>query len=128
VTERHELRLRAEQLLAPGGREELARLIDRLIEWTNDEAGGKLRIGDGGRPRRVAIRREKLWACRPLLVELSERLRAERWPPVRAVAMASVLLRDRSGPLYERGLDRRLQRAAQTTLSLFEEERAFVRR
>lgn len=127
VAQTDELRLRAEQLLLPKGREQLARSIDRLIKWTDDGGASKLRVSDGNRPRRVAISREKLWASRPLLVELAERLRAERRLSVRAVAMASVLITDRSGPLYDRDLDRRLQRAAQTTLSLFEEERAFVR-
>jgi hypothetical protein len=123
-----ELRLRAEQLLLPQGREELARSIDRLVSWTDQESDSKFRVRDGERPRRMPIRREKVWACRPLLVELAERLRGGRRVSVRAVAMASVLIRDRSGPLYDRDQDRRLQRAIQTTLSLFEGERAFVRR
>lgn len=125
--EADELRLRAEQLLLPKGREELARLIDRIVSWVDRGSGGNLRV-DRGKPRRVTLRKEKVWATRPLLVELAERLRADRRPSLRAVAMVSVLLRDRGGPLYDRDLDRRLQRAAQASLALFERQDAYVER
>src|SRR5687768_1068974 len=42
-----ELRLRAEQLLLPEGREALARSIDRLVSWTDHESDSRFRVRDG---------------------------------------------------------------------------------
>lgn len=121
-----EHKLRSEELLL--GQEQLARSLDRVVAAVDDEFTRTVRPRDGIKPRRAPLRREKVWACRPLLVELSERLRAARPRRLRALATAAVLIRDRSGPLYDTDRSRRLQRTLQATLSLFEEERAFVRR
>jgi hypothetical protein len=127
-TQSEELLLRAEQLLQTKRRRRLAKSIDRLVRLVDQGSTKKLRIrSDGGR-RRVPIRTKKIWAARPLLVELAERLREDQRPPLRGVAMASALLADGTGPLYDADRSRRLQRAAQATLSLLQEEHAFVKR
>ena len=127
-TQSGELLLRAEQLLQARERERLAKSIERLVRLVDQGSKKKLRIKQDGKRTRVRIRGKKIWATRPLLVELTERLREEQRPPLRGVAMASALLSDSTGPLYDSDQSRRLQRAAQATLSLLQEERAFVRR
>jgi hypothetical protein len=111
-----DLKLRAGQLLDPQTREEIAKGIERLVELADRESGKKVRVRDDGKSIRVPICREKIWAARPLLVELSERVRRAGADSLRGIAMASVLLADGGGPLYDRDRSLRLQRAVQAAL------------
>jgi hypothetical protein len=89
-----ELALRAELLVRPRYRGDLARSMARLLStarWSPD--GGRLP---------VPVCRDRVRECEDELGKLIGRLRAGGPVPARGVAKAGLLLADASGPLYRR--------------------------
>lgn len=86
------LAVRADVLVEPKARAELARRWDEVVE----------RAGDPVTPRsmRVPIARERVLASAGLIDCLRERLRAVAPVAARGVAWASLLLRSGSSPVY----------------------------
>jgi hypothetical protein len=111
-----DLMLRAVQLMEMKGRKQIVKSIDRLVRLVDQGSKKQIRVTDDGNSVRAPLRREKIWAARPLLVELSERVGAAGAESLQGVAMASVLINDGGGPLFDADTSRRLQRAAQAAL------------
>jgi len=88
-----ELALRAELLVRPRHRRELARSIVRLTTAP--------RSPYGGRPP-VAVCRDRVRECEDEFGELIDRLQTAGPVPARGVAKACQLVADASGPLYRR--------------------------
>jgi hypothetical protein len=87
-----ELALRAQLLVRPRHRRELARSMSRLLSTAQGPP-------DGGRLP-VPVCRDQVRECEDELGELIGRLRARGPVPARGVAKAGLLLADASGPLY----------------------------
>jgi len=89
-----ELALRAQLLVRPRHRRELARAVGRLLSVAQR------------RPDAIAMRvpvcRDRVRACEDELGELIRRLQARGPVPARGVAKAGLLLADANGPLYRR--------------------------
>ena len=85
--------VRAEALVLPAARDELAEGWSRLGEVTRARSRGAARA-------RVAPPRERLAAARPQIRQLVARLRSSAPVAVRGVAAANLLLCDGAGPLY----------------------------
>jgi hypothetical protein len=85
--------VRAQTLVSPAAREELAEGWSRLVEVTRARAHGAARA-------RVAPPRERLAAAEPQIQQLVARLRSPVPVAARGVAAANLLLRDGTGPLY----------------------------
>jgi hypothetical protein len=89
-----ELALRAGQLLAPAER---SRIANALVEALGDARRGEpftLRV----RPQRAEVR-----ACADELLALVQRLRDDQLVNVQGMALASLLVGDRKGPLFRHG-------------------------
>lgn len=103
-----ELALRAQLLVRPRHRRELARSVARLLSTPQ-------RSPYGGRPP-VPVCRDRVRACEDEIGELVARLQANGPIPARGVAKAGLLMADGSGPLYRRAsrddLRARLREAA----------------
>jgi hypothetical protein len=84
---------RAQALMSPAAREELAEGWTRLAEVTRARAHGSART-------RVAPPRARFAAAQPQIQQLVARLRSPRPVAVRGVEAASRLLCDGAGPLY----------------------------
>jgi hypothetical protein len=89
-----ELALRAQLLVRPRHRRELARAMGRVLSTARrrPRAGGM----------RVPVCRDRVRECEDELGELIGRLRARGPVLARGVAKAGLLLADGSGPLYRR--------------------------
>jgi hypothetical protein len=103
-----ELALRAQLLVRPRHRQELARSMSRLLSEAQ-------RSSYGGRPA-VPVCRDRIRECEDEFAELIGRLQARGPVPARGVAKAGLLLADAGGPLYRRSsrddLRARLREAA----------------
>jgi hypothetical protein len=88
------LALRAQMLVRPRYRYELARSADRVLAAATQGAYF-------GRPR-VPVCRDRVRDCSQEFGELIRRLRATGPVPARGVAKVGVLLADAGGPLYHR--------------------------
>jgi hypothetical protein len=89
-----ELALRAQLLVRPRHRRELARAVGRLLLTAQPSPyGGRLL---------VPVCRERVRECEDELGELIWRLQARGPVAARGVAKAGLLLADASGPLYRR--------------------------
>jgi hypothetical protein len=89
-----ELALRAQLLVRPRHRRELARSASQLLSTAQ-------RSPSGGRPP-VPVCRDRVRACADEFGELIARLQANGPIPARGVAKAGLLLADATGPLYRR--------------------------
>jgi len=89
-----ELALRAQLLVRPRRRSELARAVSRLLSTAQ-------RRPNAGAIK-VPVCRDRVRACEDELGELIRRLQARRPVPARGVAKVGLLLADASGPLYRR--------------------------
>jgi hypothetical protein len=89
-----ELALRAQLLVRPRHRRELARSMGRLLSTAQGRPYG-------GRPS-VPVCRDRVRECEDEIGELIRRLQASGPVPARGVAKAGLLLADASGPLYRR--------------------------
>jgi hypothetical protein len=87
------LALRAERLVSPGARRDLARALERLAERSERRTLGS----------RLAPRAERLAEARDDLGRLARRLAAANRAEAEGVARARELLSDGSGPLFWRG-------------------------
>jgi hypothetical protein len=85
--------VRAQALVSPAAREELAEGWSRLVEVTRARAHGSARA-------RVVPPRERLAAAQPQIQQLVARLRSPAPVAARGVAAANLLLCDGTGPLY----------------------------
>jgi hypothetical protein len=94
-TESDELSLRATQLAAANGR--LANKIDLLV--LRSELDPRFDVMHTPLSR-IPFKREQVRANRRQLDRLAELLRDPRAKPIRGLAMASALVKDRDGPLY----------------------------
>jgi hypothetical protein len=88
------LALRAQMLVRPRYRYELARSADRVLATA-------MHATYSGRPR-VPVCRDRVRYCSEEFGELIRRLRATGPVPARGVAKVGVLLADAGGPLYHR--------------------------
>jgi hypothetical protein len=88
------LALRAQMLVRPRYRYELARSADRVL-------AAAMQGAYFGRPR-VPVCRDRVRDCSQEFGELIRRLRATGPVPARGVAKVGVLLADAGGPLYHR--------------------------
>jgi len=88
------LALRAQVLVRPRHRYELARTADRVLATA-------MQPSYSGRPR-VPVCRDRVRDCSEEFGELICRLRATGPVPARGVAKVGVLLADAGGPLYHR--------------------------
>jgi hypothetical protein len=102
------LAARAQDIVSLGRRRALARDWDHLLA-----VAGR---ADGRRHHARPIRAERVNAAEPAIRELTMRLSAPSPVAARGVAMASVLLTDATGPVYNRRdggpLDERLRRVS----------------
>jgi hypothetical protein len=89
-----ELALRAQLLVRPRHRCELARSVARLVSVARSSP-------HGGRPA-VPVCRDRVRECEEEFGELMGRLRAAGPVSARGIAKAGLLLADASGPLYRR--------------------------
>lgn len=89
-----ELTLVARELIGTPTRRRLADALDRLLH----------EAAEGPRPRsnRMPLNRDGILAARAELAGLAEGLRAGVPAPVHAVALAAVLVRDGTSPIYDR--------------------------
>ncbi|HEX6602853.1 MAG TPA: hypothetical protein VF030_09455 [Solirubrobacterales bacterium] len=109
-----ELALRAEQLQQQRVRERTAKGFDHLIQMNFAEPGPCVS------PSMLPLRHERVRRNLELLQELADALRAPRPHAVQGLAMASALLEDAHGPLYESDPDESLDEVLDTTLSELE--------
>jgi hypothetical protein len=86
------LAARAQDIVSLGRRRALARDWDHLLAVASRPHGGRY-------PARP-VRAERVTAAEPAIRELTRRLRAPSPVAARGVAMASVLLTDATGPVY----------------------------
>ena len=94
---REALALRAKQLAEPRHRARIARSIDRLLDLVERGATRILSF------TRVPVQADRVEDNRPQLMELADRLKAVDSPPVKGVAMATLLVEDGLGaPLRPR--------------------------
>jgi hypothetical protein len=84
--------LRARALVVPARRQRLASDWERLVTIARERPAAA----------RVPLRRDRIIAAEPDLRELQRSLRASAPVPARGVALASNLLADGAGPLYNR--------------------------
>ena len=91
------LALRAQQLADPKHRATIARSIDHMLELS--------KRGPAPQPylTRAPFQRERVEQSRPQLTEVGERLEAVDAPPVKGLAMATLLVDDGMGVLYVTG-------------------------
>ena len=89
-----ELALRAQLLVRPRHRRELARAMARVLSTAERRSGAGART--------VPVCRDRVRECEDELGELIFRLQARGPVPPRGVAKAGLLLADGSGPLYRR--------------------------
>jgi hypothetical protein len=89
-----ELALRAQLLVRPRHRRELARAVGRLLSMAQRRPDAIA--------TRVPVCRDRVRECEDELGELIRRLQARGPVPARGVAKAGLLLADASGPLYRR--------------------------
>jgi hypothetical protein len=87
------LAVRARMLVSAGRRERLARNWDLLVRSARQRPAGRLR---------VPLCRDRILAAEPDIRAMERALRARLPVPVRGVAMASSLLADATGPVYNR--------------------------
>ncbi len=87
------LAARATALVELGRRQKLARDWGRLARMARQRPAASIRI---------PLRRDRIIAAGPEILQLQDSLRAALPVPVRGVAMASRLLSDATGPLYSR--------------------------
>jgi len=88
------LALRARTLVTPEKRQALARCWEHLLEVTERQPARST--------RRIPLCRDRIMAAAPSVHEMLVALEAPAPVPVRGVAMASLLLCDGAGPLYNR--------------------------
>jgi hypothetical protein len=84
--------LRARALVVPARRQQLASAWDRLVEMARERPAAA----------HVPLRRDRIVAAEADIRELQRSLRASAPVPARGVAIASSLLADGAGPLYNR--------------------------
>jgi hypothetical protein len=84
--------LRARALVVPARRQQLASDWDRLVDMARERPA----------TAHVPLRRDRIAAVEADIRELQRSLRASAPVPARGVAIASSLLADGSGPLYNR--------------------------
>jgi hypothetical protein len=109
-----ELRLRAQQLASPKMRTELAFRVSRAVELA--DRGFELTTITA----RVPIKRARVRACRQWLLQIVQRLRADRPLAVRGLAMTALLLEDGRGPLYTEGAPEAFEKTVRSTLVALE--------
>lgn len=88
------LALRAQQLAERTHRARIANSIQRLLDLT--ERGGMPQLSLS----RAPFQADRVEASRPQLMELAERLEAVDSPPIKGLAMATLLVEDGTGALY----------------------------
>ena len=88
------LALRAQQLADPRHRATIARSIDRLLELAERGATPQLSL------TRAPFQPDRVEHSRPQLMELADRLEAVDSPPVKGLAMATLLVEDGTAALY----------------------------
>ena len=88
------LSLRAKQLVDPKHRASVTGSIERLLALT--ERGGVPQLSLS----RAPFQPDRVEESRPELMELAERLEAADSPPIKGVAMATLLVEDGTGALY----------------------------
>jgi hypothetical protein len=110
---RDELALRAKQLTDPKHRAGIARGIDRLLDLS-ERGEGMPSIN------RLPFQAKRVEANRPQLMEVADRIEEEDSPPVKAVAMATLLVEDGLGPMYVQEHGDRLAPALRSVLSAFQ--------
>jgi hypothetical protein len=106
-----ELTLRAEQLIEPDKRAQLAESIDNVLYVA--AADPVTALGS----TRLPLRRDRIEANRDRLVELAGKLRGRGPHALRGLAMAAVLVEDARGPVYSNGGLDGLGHAVMSTLS-----------
>ena len=89
-----DLALRSQQLVDPKHRARLAGSIERLLALT--ERGGVPQLSSS----RAPFQPDLVEGSRPQLRELGERLEAADSPPIKGVAMATLMVEDGTGALY----------------------------
>ncbi len=87
------LAVRARILVAPARRNRLARNWDLLVRAAKERPAGRLR---------APLCRDRILAAAPDILAMERALRAGLPVPARGVAMASSLLADATGPVYNR--------------------------
>lgn len=87
------LAVRARTLVAPAGRERLAHNWDLLVRAASERPASRLR---------TPLCRDRILAAEPDILAMRQALRAGLPVPARGVAMASSLLADATGPVYNR--------------------------
>jgi hypothetical protein len=105
------LALRAEQLVDPKHRTRVAGSIERLLALT--ERGGVPQLSFS----RAPFQPDRVEESRPQLMELAERLEAAESPPIKGVAMATLLVEDGTGALYAHQRADPLRPAVQAVLA-----------
>jgi hypothetical protein len=96
--------LRARALVVPARRQRLASDWDRLVTVARERPPARTR---------VPLRRDRIIAAEADIRELQRSLRASAPVPARGVAIASTLLADGAGPLYNRNSHVDLRAAVQ---------------
>jgi hypothetical protein len=109
---------RAQQLVAPSARQGLARDWARLADVA--------RRPPSGRTARASLCRRRIARAEPELHEMVALLVSQLPTPARGIAMASVLLRDGSGPLFNRRCDRDLSTTLRDVISALDPLAALV--
>jgi hypothetical protein len=105
-TQSPELTLRAQQLVEPRKRAELATSIHALIDIADRQPN----------PLQATFRPSQVQANRSSLLELAERLRGQGPHALRGLAMTARLIEDGRGPLYPGNGPRRLARAVRDAI------------
>jgi hypothetical protein len=118
-TQSPELTLRAQELATPRMRAELAFRVSRAVELADRG------FEPGAITTRIPIRRTRVRACRLWLLQIVQRLRADRPLAVRGLAMTALLLEDGRGPLYADGPQGELEKTVRTTLVALDTEETF---
>lgn len=113
-----ELRLRSEQLGSQKARERIGAGIERVLLMPQGERQPYLG------PPRLPVDNRRVEPNVDRLEELAETLRSAHPHPVKGLAMASVLLEDREGPLYANDSAESLRTALDAILCQFEAEDA----
>ena len=102
----HVIGLRARALVVPARRQRLASDWDRLVTVARERPA----------TARVPLRRDRIVAAEADIRELQRSLRASAPVPARGVAIASALLTDGSGPVYNRNSRVDLRAAVQEAI------------
>jgi hypothetical protein len=110
---RDELALRAMQLTDAKHRARIARSIDRLIDLS-ERGEGMPSLNC------LPFQANRVEANRLQLMEVADRPEEEDPPPVKAVAMATLLVEDGLGPMYVQEHGDRLGPAVRSVLSAFQ--------